>query len=149
MPLEALGWHVRHDVFAEHGNRDHVVVGPSGVYLLDTKTPAGLVRVEGDVMVVDRTDNLRASYRLDRLVPGLRAEAARLKVDLEVTAGRTWVQAVVVIWADFPQRIIEGDRVVFVHGDELVAWLRERPVVLGEHRTVKLTEAVRALRAAA
>src|SRR3954452_2509281 len=36
--LELAGWHVRHDVIAERGNRDHVVVGPGGVYLLDTKS---------------------------------------------------------------------------------------------------------------
>jgi hypothetical protein len=43
--LERDGWYVRHDVLAERGNRDHIVVGPGGVYLLDTKVLAGVVRV--------------------------------------------------------------------------------------------------------
>jgi hypothetical protein len=93
--------------------------------------------------------NPRASYRVERLAPALRAEAARLKADLELTAGRTWVQAVVVVWADFQQRVVEGDRIVFVHGDELAGWLRERPATLDAHRAARLTEAVRCLGAAA
>jgi hypothetical protein len=79
---------------------------------------------DGDVVVVDPLDNARGSYRLDRLAPRLRAEAARVKTEVEVTARRTWVQAVVVIWGEFPQRVVDGDRIVFVHGDELVAWLQ-------------------------
>jgi hypothetical protein len=65
--LERDGWHVRHGVLAERGNRDHVVVGLSRVYLIDTKALTGVVRVDGDVVVVDRLDDSRGSYRLDRL----------------------------------------------------------------------------------
>jgi hypothetical protein len=36
LTLERDGWYVRHDVLAERGNRDHVVVGPGGAYLLAT-----------------------------------------------------------------------------------------------------------------
>jgi hypothetical protein len=34
---------------------------------------------------------------------------------------RVWVQRGVVVWISFPQRVVAGDRVVFVHGSELVA----------------------------
>jgi len=41
-PLELQGYHVYHDVPAESGKRgfnlDHVVVGPTGVTLVETKT---------------------------------------------------------------------------------------------------------------
>jgi hypothetical protein len=40
---------------------------------------AGVVRVGGDVVAVERFGDLRGSYRLDRLAPALRAEAARIK----------------------------------------------------------------------
>jgi hypothetical protein len=50
----------------------------------------------------------------------LRAEAARLKTDLEARAHPTWVQAVVVIWAEFPQRVVEGDRIVL---STAMSWL--------------------------
>ena len=36
------------------------------------------------------------------------------------------VQPVVVIWGDFEQRIHRSGDIVYVHGDELVAWLRSR-----------------------
>src|SRR3954454_21782555 len=37
--LERLGdeWLIAHDIPREHGNWDHVVVGPPGVFLLDSK----------------------------------------------------------------------------------------------------------------
>src|SRR5207248_4840835 len=36
-PLERKGWTVCHDIQRRYGNYDHVAVGPSGVYLLETK----------------------------------------------------------------------------------------------------------------
>lgn len=37
-----------------------------------------------------------------------------------------WVTAVVVLWSPFPARVVEGNQIVFVHGDELARWLRAR-----------------------
>jgi Nuclease-related domain len=37
--LRSEGWSVRHDLEDKYGNLDHVVVGPGGVFLLDTKNP--------------------------------------------------------------------------------------------------------------
>ena len=56
---------------------------------------------------------------------------------------KTWVTPVMVLWAEFPQRVVEG-RCVFVHGDELVAWLRSRPAKLSPARVRVVAEAVRA-----
>src|SRR5947209_1430532 len=51
-PLVAEGWIVEHDVDTGHGNRDHVLVGPTGTYLLDSKSPGGVIEVsEGAVRV--------------------------------------------------------------------------------------------------
>ena len=50
--LESQGWRVFHDLAASHGNIDHVVVGPGGVFLLDSKRWRGSVTVEGDSAVV-------------------------------------------------------------------------------------------------
>jgi hypothetical protein len=58
----------------------------------------------------------------------MRGEAARLKTEIEEATGvRTWVTAVVVFWSRFDPRVVEGDRVVFVHGDEVAGWLRDDP----------------------
>ena len=31
-----------------------------------------------------------------------------------------------VIWSDFPQQLVEGDRITFVHGERLVPWLTQQ-----------------------
>ena len=30
------------------------------------------------------------------------------------------------MWAPFPQRVVESNRIVYVHGDELAGWLASR-----------------------
>jgi hypothetical protein len=41
--LGAEGWHVIHDVSFGRGNIDHIVVGPGGIYTIETKSRAGKV----------------------------------------------------------------------------------------------------------
>jgi hypothetical protein len=46
--LEALagsGWRVIHDVTLGHGNVDHILIGPAGVFTVETKSHPGPVRV--------------------------------------------------------------------------------------------------------
>jgi hypothetical protein len=43
--LAARGWHVVHDVSLGRGNVDHILVGPGGVYTVETKSHPGPVRV--------------------------------------------------------------------------------------------------------
>jgi hypothetical protein len=56
-----------------------------------------------------------------------------------------WVTPVVVLWADFPARRVEHDGVVYVHGDELVGWLRSllRPGAARRKRHAPISRAVR------
>jgi Nuclease-related domain len=44
--LAAEGWHVIHDVSFGRGNIDHIVVGPGGIYTIETKSRAGKVWLE-------------------------------------------------------------------------------------------------------
>jgi hypothetical protein len=48
-PLEREGWQVHHDLAATYGdgNLDHVVIGPGGVFLLDSKWWRWEVTVDG------------------------------------------------------------------------------------------------------
>ncbi len=97
-PLLGEGWHVVHDLPAQRGNRDHVVVGSAGVVLLDSKHLGGTAVVEGELVRVERPDNPRATYQLPRLAAGMRAAATSLKADLQRPAGgRVWVHANVVL----------------------------------------------------
>jgi hypothetical protein len=127
-PLLDEGWRVVHDIDTGRGNRDHVLVGPPGVFLLDSKKLGGTVTVEGDTVRVERIDDERDSYALPKLAAAMRGQAARLHGELLTGVGvKAWVTAVVVFWSPFDSRVVEGDKIVFVHGDELVAWLRGRP----------------------
>ncbi len=39
------GWHVIHDASLGHGNVDHILIGPAGVFTVETKSHPGPVRV--------------------------------------------------------------------------------------------------------
>jgi hypothetical protein len=78
--IEKLGpeWHCQHDLEHEHGNYDHVLVGPAGVFLLDSKLLNGTAAA-GD-------DALRAG-RIVYPGRGFRSSAKRVKVELERRLG--------------------------------------------------------------
>jgi Nuclease-related domain len=43
--LEGKGWHAIHDASLGHGNVDHILIGPAGVFTVETKSHPGPVRV--------------------------------------------------------------------------------------------------------
>ena len=134
-PLRRSGWSFAHDVDTRRGNRDHVAVGPGGVFLIETKRPDGAVRVDGDALLVQRLDDPEQRYAIERLGARVRAEAARLSKELaEATGRRCWVQPIVVLWAPFAHRTLERNGVVYLHGAELAAWLRSRDRTLDRDR---------------
>lgn len=45
--LSADGWHVLHDVTFGRGNIDHIVVGPGGVFTVETKSYRGRISLDG------------------------------------------------------------------------------------------------------
>lgn len=139
--IEKLGpdWHCEHDVAHEHGNWDHVLVGPPGIFLLDSKLVHG--RAEA------RADALR-SGRLFFSGGAFRSAARRMNEEIERELGSRapWVQAVVVVWGDFPQARHEEENVVYVRGEELVLWLEQLPEKLNRPRRAACTAAVQEVR---
>jgi hypothetical protein len=126
--LPSPAWVPIHDLPDGRGNLDHVVLGPAGVFVLDTKKREGTVRVEGDDLVVTNELDPTVSYREQGLLRCARGQAARLHDLVEERNGRApWVQAVVVIWGTFPDRVHVGNKVTVVHGRELVTWLLSQP----------------------
>lgn len=59
-----------------------------------------------------------------------------------------WVQAVVVVWGDFPQARHEEQDVVYVSGDELRAWLAELPSKMNAPQRAALVTALQKARGA-
>jgi hypothetical protein len=127
-PLLRKGWTVTHDVQRAHENFDHVLVGPPGVFLLETKVRAGTARLEDGTVTIRYRDDPEEVVTLPRLAAQMHGRAADLRRTHPFEDGACrWVTPVVVLWADFPQRRVEHDGVTYLHGDELVGWLRSLP----------------------
>jgi hypothetical protein len=127
-PLLRKGWTVTHDVQRPHENFDHVLAGPPGVFLLETKVRVGTVRLEQGTPTIRYPDDPDEVVTLPRLAAQMHGRARDLRAALRFENGAPrWVTPVVVLWADFPERCVEHDGVTYVHGDELVGWLRSLP----------------------
>jgi hypothetical protein len=145
-PLRRCGWVLLHDLpddqpDGRRANFDHVVVGPGGVFLLDSKWLGGDTLVDGDVVRVQRKDDEEDSYKLDRLAGSVRGKAASLKRDLS-RAGVPWVQGVVVFWNDFEAGVVDGDNPVYIAGGRLREWLASRPPTLGPESVQRVADAI-------
>jgi Nuclease-related domain len=129
--LSEGGWCAVHDKTTGRGNIDHVAVGPSGVFLLESKNLSGTIQIDARGLTTVFGDAAIDSYTNGHLADWMRGSAARLKERIEdATHLRTWVSAVVVIWGEFPQGRYEHDRVTYVAGDSLREWLESLPVRL-------------------
>jgi len=131
--IERAGWHVAHDVQNGHGNYDHIAVGAAGVYLLDSKNLQGVVEIRDGVPYLRRRHDAEDERAWVAIPQRARRDAARLRGEIQERTGRrTWVQAVVVLWSEFPAGVVEEDRCAFVHGSRLRAWLQDRPSRLSQ-----------------
>jgi hypothetical protein len=62
-PLLKEGWEVWHDIPDGRGNIDHLLAGPAGVFLLETKFPSGQAAVEDGVLTVRYPDDPEEIFR--------------------------------------------------------------------------------------
>lgn len=140
--LTELGddWLVLHDLpRANHSNVDHVVVGPAGVFLLDTKNLGAEVRINGDELVVYRPDG-RERYRHSNYPVQVRGAAAALSDALRAAGATCWVNAVIVVWGDMTDAHVAASRLDWVAGKELVSWLQARPIDRNADRISRVTQ---------
>ena len=144
VPLLNDGWTVIHDISRWKSNLDHVLVGPAGVFVLDTKNYSGAVTVERGGLTLAYGSGARPRVLGDSLGRQARAQGAALH-DVLRRRGveRPWAAAIIVFWAEFPQQIAGGDRVTYVHGDALVSYLRSRPQTFTPDRVARIADALR------
>lgn len=137
--LKALDhrWRVIHDLPRGRRNWDHVVVGPAGVFLLETKNYRAAAVVKNDRLAFGRTTSFKGG--------DFAREAKALYWALDARQ-RTIVTPVVVIWGEFEQDLVKDDRVVYVSGASLGAWLESLPPKLPPSRVAELADAVERLR---
>lgn len=118
-----------------------MVVGPGGVFLLDSKRWRGSVTVQGDSAVVRRLEDPDSHWRFTS--PAHVKSLAR-EVHEAVrasTRASVWVTPVIVVWGDFAQ-LVAGDSCTFVHGDALAGWLLDQPARIAPVRVDQIAEAV-------
>jgi hypothetical protein len=130
--LAAAGWVMLHDLRRSGGgNVDHVLVGPGGVFVLDSKNLDGQVRVDRDALSLTRPGDERPAYSSDQPVRQARGNAAHIHDLIQRRTGRAlWVRGVVVLWATFPQQHARGNKVDLVAGSHLADWLTAQPTQL-------------------
>jgi hypothetical protein len=127
-PLRDAGWRLLHDVRGFDTTFDHIAIGRGGVIVLQSMRPDGVVTMCGGEPILERRLGPDAPPRLERLRPRALTDASALRHDVEqLTGRRLWVQAVVVIWSDFPPGCVVDGRCVFIHGSRLADWLARRP----------------------
>jgi hypothetical protein len=126
--LPAPEFAIWHDLSGKNGtNVDHVVLGPAGLFLLDSKNYSGEARLEGGELRVSWLEDPEDGWVCHGMVSRMRAASAELKKRIEEATGvRVWVQPVVVLWMPFPQSVGQVSDVFFVHGDSVAGWLRGR-----------------------
>ena len=137
-PLERHGWAVLHDLAVprSRANIDHLVVGPGGVFVIDSKHYRGRLQLDGSG---------RLWHGRYPLAPTLRAadyeadQAARVLVDPDVVV----VPIVAVHGAQVPRGKVVTQGVPVVAAKRLPSMLRQLPAVLGPGRVAWLADQVR------
>ena len=125
---------------------DHIAIGPGGVIVLQSISPEGVVTMRGGEPVTERRPTPESPARAQRLRPRALSDASAFRHDVErLTGRRLWVQAVVVIWSEFPAGCVTDGHCVFIHGSRLAGWLARRPHQLDAGETEDVAAAVAAL----
>jgi Nuclease-related domain len=137
-PLERQGWAVLHDlaVPGSRANLDHLVIGPGGVFVVDSKQYRGWLQL-------DLTGQLRhGRYPLAQALRAVSFEAdqaARVLPDPGVAV----VPIVAVHGAQVPWGKVVIDGVPVVSARRLPSMLRQLPAVLGPERVAVVADQAR------
>jgi Nuclease-related domain len=137
-PLERHGWAVLHDlaVPGSRANIDHLVIGPGGVFVIDSKQYRGRLRLDPAG---------RLWHGRYPLAPALRAvdfeadQAAQVLTESDVVV----VPIVAVHGAQVPWGKVVMDGVPVVAARHLPSMLRALPAVLGPERVAALATQAR------
>lgn len=143
--LTRNGWTLTNDVDTGFGNIDHVLVGPAGIFVIESKKLRGEIRVDHGLLSVRWPEDPADGYRNARVVRKVKAQAADLSRRLQATGpSGSWVQPLVVVWGRFRQRSVLSDHVAWVSGEALADVLAQRPTRHSDEAVSRITSAVRA-----
>lgn len=124
--LEKEGWVVLHDLANGSANFDQVVIGPNGVFCLNSKWSAYRLESGADGRIVARHKYDDDLYQdIHGKVRRAKAEAAALSDRIAQRCGtKLWVQPVIVWWGDVENGGRGVDGVGVVQGKRLAERLR-------------------------
>ena len=148
--LAADGWTGARAVARDGGEVGLLAVGPGGVFLLASRELDGAIELHRGVPWLERRHEPPACTSLPALRPGARDAAARVARELaaggagDALAG---VRAVVVLWAQMRERMLEDEHGVLIDGRDVAEWLRAQPSVLDATRLRETLAAVELLAA--
>jgi hypothetical protein len=137
-PLERHGWAVLHDLAVpdSRANLDHLVIGPGGVFVIDSKQYRGRLQLDGS----GRLWRGRYPFALTlRAVSGEADQAAQVLPDPGVVV----VPIVAVHGAQVPWGKVVMDGVPVMPARRLPSMLRALPAVLGPERVAALADQAR------
>jgi hypothetical protein len=137
-PLERQGWVVLHDLAlpGSRANLDHLVIGPGGVFVVDSKQYRGRLQL-------DPTGRLwHGRYPLAPVLRAVDFEADRAAQVL-VDPGVVVVPIVAVHGAQVPWSKVVTQGVPVVAAKRLPSMLRQLPAVLGPERVAWLADQAR------
>jgi Nuclease-related domain len=137
-PLERHGWVVLHDLAipGSQANLDHLVIGPGGVFVIDSKQYRGRLQLDG----AGRLWHGRYPLALALRAVDFEADrAARVLVDPDVVV----VPIVAVHGAQVPWDKVVTNGVPVVTARRLPSMLRALPAVLGPERVTGLAAQAR------
>lgn len=121
-------WRSVHGREAKYGDLDHILVGPGGVFVVESKNLSSSITVDENGLTSAYGFSERDSYTYTRLSAAMKGRAADLHERIETTTGRNdYVHRVVVVWGDFVAGEARHEDVDYVAGHRLEAWLRRQP----------------------
>jgi len=137
-------WHVWHDLGGKYGNVDHLVIGPAGVFALDTKAWWGqTLTFENRQPVLTARHQPERGNRWAKVPSAAGASAAAQSRALRALVGASIrVTPVVVAWADTERMATETGGVTYVRGEAVDQWLLGLPHVVSPDTVSRLAAAV-------
>ncbi len=136
--LSPAGWTVRHDLtLVPPSNVDHLVLGPPGVFAIDTK------RWTGQVWAGSR--RLFANGHLTDAIEKARWCASTVAQALRDAGEPTWVEPVLAFVGTRVSGSGSCNGVTVLSDRELVPWLESLPSSCTENRLARLRWAIQAL----
>jgi hypothetical protein len=147
--LVTLGWTLVDDVDTGRGNYDHIVAGPAGVFLIETKNLTGITEIRGGDAWLRRRHDRDGDQRQTRLKSTVLNASRSLSAEIRTRTGRRrWVYAIVVFWNEFPDGIVKAGDVTYVHGSKLKSYLGQLPTSLSDQEQIEIGRALAELKQA-